>query len=146
MLKTAWDGHREPTYQISTHSYNGAERTRNLYTNSPRAYSISSAYLCFGCDFFKSLKGSAILFYMFNDDVMTRGLHGADFQSQFQSTPFSWIQIHSTPSSKINGASIPIHMKVRSVLTCIVLKYKQCLCLMPQIWHIFFNHCCILGI
>ena len=43
MLKTAWDGHREPPYQISTHSYNGAERNRNLYTNSPRAYSISSA-------------------------------------------------------------------------------------------------------
>ena len=50
----------------------------------------------------------------------TRGLHGADFQPQLQSTPFSWIQIHSNPNSKINGASIPIHMKVRSVFTCIV--------------------------
>ena len=75
-----------------------------------------------------------------------RGLHGANFQPQIQSTPFSWIQIHSTPNSKINGASIPIHMKVRSVFTCIVLKYRQCLCLMLQIWHIFLNHCCILGI
>ena len=78
--------------------------------------------------------------------LATRGLHGADFQPQIQCTPFSWIQIHSTPNSKINGASIPIHMKVRSVFTCIVLKYKQCLCLMLQIWHIFLNHCCILGI
>ena len=43
MLKTARDGHREPTYQISTHSYNGAERNRNLYTNSLRAYTIISA-------------------------------------------------------------------------------------------------------
>ena len=43
MLKTAWDGHREATYQISTHSYNGAERNRNLYSNSLRAYTISSA-------------------------------------------------------------------------------------------------------
>ena len=78
--------------------------------------------------------------------VWHRGLHGADFQPQIQSIPFSWIQIHSTPNSKINGASIPIHMKVRSIFTCIVLKYKQCLCLMLQIWHIFLNHCCILGI
>ena len=43
MLKTAWDGHREPTYQISSHSYNGAERNRNLCTNSLRPYTISSA-------------------------------------------------------------------------------------------------------
>ena len=78
--------------------------------------------------------------------LLSRGLHGADIQRQFQCTPFSWIQIHSAPNSKINGASIPIHMKVRSVFTCIVLKYKQCLCLMLQIWHIFLNHCCILGI
>ena len=41
MLKTAWDGHREPTYQISTHSYNGAELNRNLYTSSLRAYTIN---------------------------------------------------------------------------------------------------------
>ena len=40
MLKTAWDGHREPAYQISTHSYNRAERNRNLYTNNFRAYTI----------------------------------------------------------------------------------------------------------
>ena len=43
MLKTAWDSHREPTYKISTHSYNGAKRKRNIYTNSLRAYTISSA-------------------------------------------------------------------------------------------------------
>ena len=41
MLKTAWDGHREHTYQISTHSCNGAERNRNLHTNSLRAYTIN---------------------------------------------------------------------------------------------------------
>ena len=52
MLKTAWDGHREPTYKISTHSYNGAKRKRNIYTNSLRAYTISSVRL----RFFEKLK------------------------------------------------------------------------------------------
>ena len=52
-----------------------------------------------------------------------RGLHGADFQPLFQLTPESWIQIHSTPNSKLNVTSIPIHFKVRTVFTCVVLKH-----------------------
>ena len=56
MLKTAGDGHREPTYQISTHSYNGAERNRNLYTNSLRAYTISQCVTALRLRFFFKLK------------------------------------------------------------------------------------------
>ena len=55
MLKTAWDGHREPTYQISIHSYNGAERNRNLYTNSLRAYTISQCVAVLRLRFFQKL-------------------------------------------------------------------------------------------
>ena len=55
MLKTAWDGHREPTYQISTHSYNGADRNRSLYTNSLRAYTISQCVVVLRLRFFLKL-------------------------------------------------------------------------------------------
>ena len=47
--------------------------------------------------------------------VTPRGLHESDFQPQFQPTPWSWIQIHSTPNSKLNGTAAPIHIKVRTV-------------------------------
>ena len=52
MLKTVWDGHREPTYQISIDSYNGAERNRNLYTNSLRAYTVSQCVAVLRLRFF----------------------------------------------------------------------------------------------
>ena len=54
-----------------THWYNGAERNHNLYTNSLRTYTISQCVAVLWLRFFLSWKGSAILFYMFNDDVMT---------------------------------------------------------------------------
>ena len=47
--------------------------------------------------------------------LQTRGLHESDFQPQLQPTPWSWIQIHSTPNSKLNGTAAPIHIKVRTV-------------------------------
>ena len=56
MLKTAWDGHREPTYQISTHSYNGAERNRNIYTNSLMAYTISQCVVVLRLRIFLKMK------------------------------------------------------------------------------------------
>ena len=58
-----------------------------------------------------------------NISADTRGLHGSDFQPQFQPTSWSWIQIHSTPNSKLNGTATPIRITVGTVLTCIVLKY-----------------------
>ena len=39
--------------------------------------------------------------------LCVRGLHGPDFQPQFQSTPWTWIQIHSTPTSELNGTADP---------------------------------------
>ena len=41
---------------------------RNIYTNSLRAYTISSAYFAI---FSKVEKVPPFFFYMFNDDVMT---------------------------------------------------------------------------
>ena len=56
MLKAAWDDLREPTYQISTHSYNGAERNRNIYTNSIRAYTINQCVAVLRLRFVYKLK------------------------------------------------------------------------------------------
>ena len=40
-VQTAWD--RDPKYQIPAHSDEGTDCNRNIYTNSLRAYTSSSA-------------------------------------------------------------------------------------------------------